>query len=468
VGGIAVAATATHAVSVLGQDLLAPLGIERLALDSRALAFVLIVSIATGLVTGLLPALAASDVAFSARDRGRPGRGAVRVGRAKSLVIVSQSALSLVLLCAALLLLRSFSGIADVTRNPGYRTADVWSIPVAVPQGERGSDGARERFYRGLLERVKAVTGVASCTLVNRVPVAQRVPLVEYATAASDGEPAVAGRAGYRVISAGYPGTLGLRVLYGRPFAETDASAGLPVAMVTRALAGRLGDERSAVGRRVRIAGTWRTVVGVLADTRGTVPGERPPAEVLVPHAGQYAGALMLLVHAPGSSTNFPGRLTTAIHEVAPGPRGPDVRSLAAVLRESIRGVGFVVGLTLAFAAVALLVTLVGIAGVVAHAVARRTHEVGVRLALGATRRDVLSLMVRQSAVRTAVGTALGLLLSAAATRVLPSRLFGVRPGSPLLFLSVGALFMAAGLMAALLAARRAATVDPTVALRQE
>jgi putative ABC transport system permease protein len=141
---------------------------------------------------------------------------------------------------------------------------------------------------------------------------------------------------------------------------------------------------------------------------------------------------------------------------------------LTQLLGESTRGVAFVVALTMAFASVALLVTLLGVAGVVAHSVARRTHEVGVRLALGATRADVLSLMVRQSAVRMALGTAFGLVLTLAATRVLPSRLFGVRPGSLPLFVGVAVLFLASGVVAALLSARRAATVDPRVALRQE
>ena len=460
--GVALASAALGVLGAAAHDLLAQSGVDKLVVDARAAGFALAVSLLTGLVSGLLPALKMSDIRLQGRLWEAAGGGRA-VGRARSVLVSSQVALALVLVCAALLLLRSFLGCVEAAQSPGFRTGNTLTFVASLP--ETAGEGRRRAAMTDMLERIEALPGVTGAAIVNRLPLAENAPAVrvQQAGATADGWTAA-----YRVVSPGYLATMGLGLRAGRFLLTGDDETHPQVAVVNETLAKRLADGGAALGREVDVAGVRRTVVGVVADAGAIRAGEPVAAEVLVARAQQADEPTRMIVATALGPESLAGAIRSLHREAAPHKPSPEIRLMSDVLTGSLKGLGFVVALAGGFGVIAVALTLVGICGLVSYSAARRTREIGVRVALGASRRAILRLVVGQALARTLTGAAVGLAGAAAVSRVLPSRLFGLEPAPPVLFVAIAGAFLGTALVAALIPAVKALRVDPMAALRVE
>lgn len=461
---------------------------ERMAvsLDGRVLAFSLSVSCLAGVLAGVVPALQASgvDVNSGLRASALTATGGARRTRATRLLIVAEIALALVLLVGSGLIVQSFlrlqansGGINPehllLTRSDGGR-----DFPAAVA------------YWRTALERTRAFPGVQSAAVTSRPPIhgaRGQAFLVDTARGAGDAAGDDDSRAGDILVSADYFKTMGVPLLKGRTFTDRDDGTAPAVAIVSQSFARRYFPDGDPLGRRVLLRerapltccsaagpvdGVWREIVGVVADVRQRNLEEAPAMTIYRPYTQIVEHDMVLMVRASSATgaARVGAGLRTHLVAMDPVKVWSDVRLMQDVIdgSESLRVRRFVLILLGSFAAVALLLAAVGTYGVMTYAVAQRTREIGIRVALGATRpavlRDVLGQMMRL----TAAGLVVGAIAASFATRFVASLLFGVTSGDTLTWLAAAGLLVTVALLAALVPARRAVRIDPLVALRQE
>lgn len=429
-------------------------------LDAVVLAFTTGLAVLTGVAFGVAPALAASHPSLVEGLKSGAGQAGVSAHRARLRegLVVTELAAALVLLMGAGLLTRSlFTLLAvDLGFSPGH--------VVGVHLGRRSSD----KYRQGLLDRLAALPGVASAALADVLPlegVARSGTVrVDDAAPATDGS----GDAALSAVSTEYFNTLGVRVVAGRAFTSADRAGGAPVAIVNSAFARRFLGGGDPVGHRVEVGSARRTIVGETKDLLQSGQDVSATPQVLVPasQAGYTPGAIAIRTRLDPAKLVEPVR--RAIRDVDPDAADARVFTLESELAKSAapqRDSALLLG---AFAAVALVLAAVGMAGVIAYLVAHRTHEIGVRVALGAGCRDVLRLVVGEGARLVVLGAGIGVIAAVGLTRVLKGLLFGVTATDPLTFLVVPLLLAAVALGAAVVPARRAMKVDPMVALRYE
>lgn len=447
---------------------------DEIRIDPQVLAFTVALAAAVGLAVAIAPAVRAGRADLAARLRaggvGGVGGGA---GRLRSGIVVAQVALATVLLAAGGLLLRSFVELWTV--DEGLRLDGVAVIGVMAPGSRYPEVEQRRAFYQSLMERFENTPEFRSAALVSFLP---------YTGARTVSDLLVEGRAGpppgeesgsteVLFVSPSYFGTLGVSMRHGRLFEAADTESGLPVAVINETLARRLWpDEGAAIGRRIQLEDdTWRTVIGVAADTRQHGLHDPPTGLAYIPYAQageRWPFAMNVLARtADGLERAAPAAraLVASIDPNAPVASIAwldDSRS-ASVAEPRLRAV--LVG---AFALLALALAVVGVYGVMAYAAARRTREVGIRLALGANRGRIVGAMMRDALVLTAMGLAIGLLGSLAAGRVLEGWLFGIGARDLVTLVITGTLLAGSALLAAYLPARRATRLEPVQALRTE
>jgi putative ABC transport system permease protein len=450
--------------------------IARVSIDLRVLAFTILVSAAAGIVFGLAPALRISRTALVQSLRNGTRSGATR-GRARlrAALVVSQVAMALMLLVAAGLLIRSVGNLATV--DPGIRTTGVLAVQLALPQAHYRDPERTLTFYRDLVSKVAGLPGVDGAALVNQLPMSgfngQRSIVVEGRPLPQDGAPQGT-LVGFREVTSGYFRTLGIPLRRGRLLADGDAGPAPSVVLINEAMAARLWPGADPVGRRLALVtgpeslSSWMTIVGVVGDIRHRGPRFDAQAEIFLPPDGRPGPILFLVAH----STVPPATLVPSIRRVVHGldrelPLGT-VQGMDDLLAESTNQARVVSRLLAAFGSLALLLATFGLYGVVSYTVTQRTHEIGLRLALGASWRDVLRLIVGHAAVLAATGAVLGLVGALVLSQLLTSQLFGVSPTDPAVFVSVAVLVMLVALGASYGPARRAARIDPMAALRFE
>jgi len=441
--------------------------------DVRVFGFALAVSILTGLLFGLAPALQASraNLNEALKEGGRSGGEGARGGRARSALIVSEVALSFMLLAGAGLLVRSFLHLRDV--NPGFNPGGVLSMRISASGPKYPAGPARAEVYRQALERIAALPGVESAGAVLSLPLGGDTFNVgrSFIREGRPAAPEESANASYLVVTPGYFRALQIPLLSGRGFTDQDTEKSPMVVVVNETMARRFWPGESPVGKRITI---WRDekfpreIVGVVGDTRAK-PGEAAGPQMYVPYAQDANwGSLSLVVRTAADAASVAAAARNEIHALDKAIPVYNVRPMGDVVDAALaerRASTLLVG---AFALLALLLALVGIYGVTAYYVTQRTHEIGVRVALGAQARHVLRLVIGQSLRLTLAGLALGLCGAAALTRVLESLLYGVRPTDPATFAGAAALLGAVALLACLVPARRATKVDPLIALRAE
>jgi predicted permease len=471
--GLGVALVAVRALRAFGPENLPRLG--EIGVDGRVLAFTFVVSVLTGVIFGLLPALRASRVDLNEvlKDGGRSGTGSGH-HRTRNLLVVVEVALALVLLIGAGLLIRSYQHI--LRANPGFNPNNVLAVRLTLPATRYATPEAVFNFYKQLGERVRQIPGVEFTGTSYGLPLSS--------TSAAWGPVTVEGYvpkaaseliiSNERFVSPDQLRTLGMPLVKGRHFDDRDVRKEMggvqDVTLVNEAFAQRFWPNEDPLGKRIQRGGKgpWRTVVGVVRDVK-EVALENEPALTLYYPIDQFNIRTRYLV---ARSSNDPEALTAAITSAVHGLDAQlpvyEVDTLQQRLQRALAQRRFAMVLLGVFAALALTLALIGIYGVLTYWVTQRTHEIGIRQALGAEQRQIVGLVLRQALVLVLIGIGLGLGGAFALTRVLTSLLFGVSTTDGLTFVGLSLVLAAVALLASYLPARRAARVDPLVALRCE
>jgi putative ABC transport system permease protein len=441
--------------------------------DARVFIFALAASLLTGLLFGLMPALQASrtDVSEALKAGGRTGAEGARRNRARSFLIVSEIALSFMLLAGAGLLARSFLRLRDV--SPGFDPSGVLAMRLSASGPKYPAGPARAELYRQALERIRSLPGVESAGAVLSLPLGGDTFNVgrSFIREGRPATPEESASASYVVATPGYFHALQIPLLAGRAINEQDADKSPMVVVINETMARRFWPGESPVGKRITI---WRDekfpreIVGVVGDTRAT-PGDPAGPQMYVPYAQDANwGSLSLVVRSSIDPSSLTAAARNEVHAIDKTIPVYNTRPMCEVVGVALAGKRASAMLVGAFALLALLLALVGIYGVTAYYVTQRTQEIGVRMALGAQARHVLGLVLGQSMRLTLGGLALGLCGALALTRVLESLLYGVKPTDPVTFAGAAALLGVVALLACLLPAWRATKVDPLIALRAD
>jgi putative ABC transport system permease protein len=442
-------------------------------LDARALGFTAAITLLTSLAFGFAPALQSSraDLTESLKEGGRGvGAGAGR-SRLRNLLVVTEVALSLVLLIGAGLLLKSFRHLLDV--NPGFDPHGVLTATVALPNGSYREEARQSAFFQQALSRIAALPGVAAAGVVDPMPLGGSMAMngfsIEGRPAPSAGErPAT----NSRIISADYLKALGIPLLRGRALSERDHAAAPQVMLINESFARHYFPNENPLGQRIRLTIAPKFVaeiVGVVGDVKHRGLDREAGPEAYVSYLQVPTPIMSLVVRgASGDPLRLAASVRQAVEQVDKDQPLADVKPMAAWLDESVARQSFNLLLFAVFAAVALLLAAIGIYGVISYSVAERTHEIGIRVALGAGRKDVLRLVVGQGLRLTLAGIFGGLAGAFALTRWMTELLFGVTPTDPLTYFGVVALLVLVALLACWIPARRATQVDPMIALRCE
>jgi putative ABC transport system permease protein len=467
IGGLGIARGAIDLyVRRIGNDL--PSFWVDIRLDGPVFLFAFGLTLLTGLIAGLLPALQAarSDPGEILKDQSRGGTG-LRFGRFSRWLAVAEIALSCALLVPTGLLVESLVQLARF--DPGFPADRVLTAGVSFDGPAYANPAARRRYIAELQERLAGLPGVRTVALASVLPLVRLRPPMAPVTLEAQPDSAST-EARWTVVSAPYFSVFGLQLLAGRLFSDLDGADAPPVAVISRSFAARFFPGQMPLGRRFRAGGAeWRTIVGVVSDLSfGGLDGDPSQPAMYLPweQAPVQSGTFALWTNVP------PASLVAALRRQA-GAVDPDVPLAGiATLGDAFRDAaepttraGALLGL---FGGVALLLAVLGLYGVMAFTVARRTRELGVRMALGARRADVRGLVLRSGLTRLAAGIALGLAGAAALARLLAASLFQVQPWDPWVFAIAPAVLVVAGLLACLPAARRAARVDPMESLRAE
>jgi putative ABC transport system permease protein len=477
-GGVAGLALAHFGLEALLA--LAPSDLPRadgIRLDGTVLAFSGGVSLLAGFLFGLAPALQTRrmDVQGALREEGRGGTASRGRFRLRQLLVVSQTALAVVLLIAAGLLIQSFWRLQGV--DPGFRSARVLAFSVSLPQARYPDDQDVTGFYRELLPRMATLPGVTSAGLVRTAPLSGSLPPndIEFESrprTETDGPPL---NADIQVVSAGYFATMGIPLLRGRAFDRTDNEESEPVAVVDEVLARRFFEEPSdAIGERIRQPGTgWARIVGIVGAVHQESLADAPRAQLYLLHAQSpitWYGVrdMTVLLRTGVEPLGLVAAVRQQVKELDPDLPVYQVTTMAQTVARSTASQRFTMFLQLVFASVALLLAVVGIYGVLSYSVAQRTREIGIRLALGAERARIMTLVVGQGMALAAIAVCLGVLGALATAQVLASLLFGVSPRDPLTYGGVVAVLLLVSLVACWYPARRASAVSPQTALRAE
>lgn len=447
--------------------------LESISLDGRVFGFALAVSLLTGLVFGLAPAWLATRLNVSAALK-EGGRGAVSGARhrLRSALVVAELALALILLVGAGLLIKSFWQLRTI--QPGFNPNNLLTLRLELPEARYKEIEKQTQFRRALLDSLNAVPGVQAA-LVSEVPLGGDWLSHDFTREGWQLKQGDEPEVWTRSIEGEYLRTMQIPLLSGRDFTAQDKEGAPLVGIVNQTLVSRYFPNEDPIGKRVRWARdeqvNWITIVGVAGDIKhfGLDIPEEPALYTPYPQSGRAWKRWMgLTVRTQGEPARFADAVKQAVWKLDAQLPLTKVRSMSEVLALSMDERRFNLLLLAVFAAVALALAASGIYGVISYAVTQRTHEIGVRMALGARTQDVLALIVKQGAKLALLGTALGLVGAIVLTRWLKTLLFGVSVTDPLTFAVIAVLLLSVALLASYLPARRAAKVDPLVALRYE
>jgi putative ABC transport system permease protein len=444
-------------------------GAEHATVDARVLLFTLGVALVTGVLCGLAPAHQSSSTHLTmdlAEGDTRTSSGS-RGGRMRDALVVAEIAVALVLLAGAGLMLQSFRALSRV--DVGIDTRNLLTFDVFLGGGRARSPEQQVQFYDDALAVIAALPGVTSTGAAVTLPIGGD----DFAASFNaEGRPVPAPgqepRAGYQVVTPGYFRTMGIPVVAGRDFHSSDTRDAAPVAIVNQTLARREWPGEEPVGKRIRMGNTpnWITIVGVTADIRHFGPAEPPRPELYLPHAQRPFSFMAVVVRTAGAPEGLVGPIRSAIARLDPAQPISGVNTMAAHVESVLARPRTLATLAASFGAVALVLALVGIYGVMAYAVAQRTREIAIRSALGASAREVVLLVLARAAALAGVGVAAGLAATAGLARFLTGMLFEVAPIDPPTYAAVTLTLALVALLAAAVPAIRAARIGPAEVLR--
>jgi putative ABC transport system permease protein len=483
-GGALGLGAAKYGLSILKAML--PADLPRLAdvaVDTRVLLFTALLSVLTGIVFGLIPAVGSSKVDLIKALKTGSDRGASGSHRLSSTLVMGEVALSVVLVIAAGLLVKSLWNLSNA--NPGFRPEYILTARITPNQSFCEVEGRCASFYNGLLERVRALPAVKDAAAVNGLPLSGA-----WETIPSDvsGHPAAAGAHVpmfmERVVTPEYLQLMGIPLLQGRGLSETDAAASAQrVMLISKSTAERFWPGKDPIGQHIkpRWLNDWWEVVGVVGDVRENSMTQNLPewldGEIYTPygpHAIQGSGPeappaeLTLVIRTTEESTQLGRELQGVVSGLNGDVPVTQIETLHGWLSEAVAGPRSTASLFSIFAGLAVILGAVGVYGVISYSVAQRTREIGIRVALGATRKQVLLLVVGYGARLAVVGVGIGLIGALLLTRLMASLLYGVGAADPLIYFAVAVLLVFIALAASYIPARRAMGVDPVIALRYE
>src|SRR5215468_4703829 len=449
---------------------------REISLDPRMAGFTLLISVATGALFGLAPALQASRPIFAdaLKESGRSSAGVQR-NRLRSALVISEVALSLVLLIGAGLMIRSFTKLNQV--NPGFNPARALTIGVTLLRNKYPDEERVASSYAQILERAAAAPGVASVGAISDLPIGGG-GANDYFTI--EGRPPVAKEAQpiteYRIVTPRYFEAMGIPLLAGRDFAETDTKQAPNVAVINEIFAQRHFPGENPLGQRIKLQGQERDpllIVGVVGNVRSFSLGEPPRPEAYVPFLQDpvfktYQRSMTIVARTKADPGAVAGPLRAALTSLDKSLPVYALKPMTEYLHDSLSRQRFNLILLSVFGVGALALAAVGVYGVISCGVAQRKHEIGIRLALGAGRRDVLRLILTQGLKLVLLGIVIGLGAAFALARWMETLLFGVRPTDPLTFAAIVIVLLSVALLACWLPARRATKVDPLTSLRHD
>jgi putative ABC transport system permease protein len=466
-------------VAYWGIDLLLALGSNFLprayevALDLRVVGFTLLLSLVTGIGFGLAPALqiTKTDVQVALKEGG-VGDSARR-NWLRGLLVTAEIASALVLLIGAGLLIKSFIGLNRM--ETGLKPENVLTVRITLPEAKYPKPPAAAAFYQQMLNRVSALPGIQASGIINLLP------LQEWGYNGDleiEGEapyqPGQAPRAEFRSTSSGYFQTFGIPLLAGRLFNDQDQEKTIPVLIINKTFAERYFAGKDPIGKRIRggASNDWVTIIGVVGDVKQSGLTQPARAEIFLPYTQTRYSSLMqsmtLVVRSQTDPTNLTSAIRAEVQAVDPIQPIYNVQKMETVIADSFSDHRLNTILLSIFATLAMLLAMIGIYSVMSYTVTQNTREIGIRMALGAQRRDIYRLVVGQGILLTLIGVVIGLIGSLALTRFLSSLLFGVTATDPITLAGVSILLVLVAIAACYIPARRATKVDPMVALRYE
>lgn len=463
--GVMLTVWLTRAISTFSFPYGMPVALDA-KVDWRVLTFTLLLSLGTGLIFGLAPALSASksDLVHGLKDA--PSLIGLKRSRLRNAFVIGQIALSVVLLVGAGLFTRAINFAQTV--YPGKDPETV--LTAGIDPREHGYNAAKAgAFWQSLIDRITALPGVEQASLTRELYVGDGYATTSLIVQGDSGE--ISGATRYNAVAPNYFQTMGITLIAGRDFTRADRGGAPRVVIVDEATAQRFW-AGNAIGRLVKVGETedWAEVVGVVENSRHGVPGLGPPPFVYTSHAqrGGDSSRMTLVVRHRGDTSSMIAAVQSEVQALDPYLPLEFAMSLADAVKGATLPLRIASTIATVFGVVGLALAALGVYGLVAHSVNQRTHELGVRVALGAQRSEIFKLVVGHGMKLGLIGVMIGLVLSFALTRVLASFLFGISASDPLTYVSVSVVLIAVALVASLGPARKATLTDPLVALRHE
>jgi predicted permease len=456
---------------------IAPDNIPRLnevSIDGRVMLFTGFIALLTGFVFGLAPALRASraDPGEALKEGGRNSGSASGGGgsRTRKLLVISEVALSLLLLIGAVLLLRSYRRIGNA--YPGFDPHNVLSLRLQLPSARYPTPDSIISFFRRVGEALKRSPEIQSVATTYSLPMSTVAlawePITVEGYVPKNSQDLIISNV--RIVSPDYFHVMGVSLLKGRYFDAHDTRGAPEAVIVDQTFAERFWPDEVPIGKRLRSgsSGSWRTVVGVISDSKEYSSEKEPPIAVYFPFEQYLARSMFLVIRTVSDPAQMTPAITNEIQALDPDMPVFDVNTMDQRLHFSLSRRRFSMFLLEAFAVIASVLAAIGIYGVMSYSVTQRTHEIGVRLALGARPGSILAFVIRQGFVLASIGTGVGLIAAFILTRVMSSLLFEVSATDPFTFVAAPLVLASVSLLASYIPARRAAGVDPMVALRRE
>jgi predicted permease len=460
--GLAVGAWGTRGLVALAPPSIP--GLADVSMNLRVLGFALCIAIITGVLFGLAPALLSSGTAPALLLRAGMGQSRRRRGALQRILVAAELALSVVLLVGAGLLGRSFEKVTAV--DPGFRTEHLLVARVALPRAVVGDTARVTRFYTGLVAELRALPGVTGATLGTQPPFSGGWSSTMIRR---EGEPdSVGHETQQRIVVPGYFATLGIPLLAGRDFSAADRGDTPEVAIVSEALARRDFPTESPLGKRVLFHDRWRTIVGVVGDVHLQKLSRVLEPSIYTPAAQNGTATMEALVRTAGDPSKLTGTVRATVRRTEPRAALWTLDQMSDLMERSFADERYRTMLIALFGVVAVILAAVGMYGVTARAAARRQHEIGIRLALGATSGSVVRLVIGQTLAGVAVGVAIGLLGAFATGPLLSPFLFGVHAMDAVTYTGIVAFLVCVSLTASWLPARRAGRRELAEVLREE
>ena len=443
-------------------------------IDARALLFTFAVAVGTGIVFGLAPAIdAGRGVHYEIlKEGGRTGSEGRLSQRLRRVFVAAEAALAVLLLAGSGLLLRSFVKLLAV--DPGFRSEGVLTLQVSLPDAKYGKPEQQTAFFHELLSRVQQLPGVQAAGAVSLLPLVGQsnsgtTTVDSHAVSPQEASP----EADWRVATPGFFEAMGIALVSGRFFEDRDTNAAAPVAIIDETMAHTYWPNEDAIGKRIKLGGAqssrpWMTIVGVVRHVRYRTLEARSRVQVYWPEAQRPTGSMGLAIRAASNVATLGPAVQRIVLDLDPQQPVDRVLTMQELMADSLARRRLTLTLLAAFSGAAILLAALGIYGVTAYMVTQRQQEIGVRMAIGASRTDVVKLIVKQGMSLMLAGLAAGLVLSLGLTWVLGSLLFSVRPYDPVALSAAAAALAFVALVACSLPAWRATRVDPLVALRYE